>query len=71
MNCFKVARNLAPVPPSTTRWSADMVTVITVEISTIMTVPMSADHRVVDGGTGAKFLQTLKQFIEEPASMLL
>jgi pyruvate/2-oxoglutarate dehydrogenase complex dihydrolipoamide acyltransferase (E2) component len=25
----------------------------------------------VDGGTGAKFLQTLKQFIEEPASMLL
>ena len=25
----------------------------------------------VDGGTGAKFLATLKQFIEEPASMLL
>jgi pyruvate/2-oxoglutarate dehydrogenase complex dihydrolipoamide acyltransferase (E2) component len=25
----------------------------------------------VDGGTGAKFLGTLKQFIEEPASMLL
>ena len=42
-----------------------------VEISTIMTVTMSADHRVVDGGTGAKFLATLKQFIEEPASMLL
>jgi pyruvate dehydrogenase E2 component (dihydrolipoamide acetyltransferase) len=42
-----------------------------IEISTIMTVTMSADHRVVDGGTGAKFLATLKQFIEEPASMLL
>ncbi len=42
-----------------------------IEISTVMTVTMSADHRVVDGGTGAKFLQTLKQFIEEPASMLL
>ncbi len=42
-----------------------------VEISTVMTVTMSADHRVVDGGTGAKFLATLKQFIEEPASMLL
>ncbi len=42
-----------------------------IEIATVMTVTMSADHRVVDGGTGAKFLQTLKAFIEEPASMLL
>src|ERR1700761_6010700 len=42
-----------------------------IEIATVMTVTMSADHRVVDGGTGAKFLTTLKQFIEEPASMLL
>jgi pyruvate dehydrogenase E2 component (dihydrolipoamide acetyltransferase) len=42
-----------------------------IEIATVMTVTMSADHRVVDGGTGAKFLQTLKQFLEEPASMLL
>ena len=42
-----------------------------IEISTVMTVTMSADHRVVDGGTGARFLATLKQFIEEPASMLL
>ena len=42
-----------------------------VEIATMMTVTMSCDHRVVDGATGAKFLQTLKRFIEEPASMLL
>ena len=42
-----------------------------IEIATMMTVTMSCDHRVVDGATGAKFLQTLKQFIEEPASMLL
>jgi pyruvate dehydrogenase E2 component (dihydrolipoamide acetyltransferase) len=42
-----------------------------IEIATVMTVTMSADHRVVDGGTGAKFLATLKQFVEEPASMLL
>ena len=42
-----------------------------IEIATVMTVTMSADHRVVDGGTGAKFLASLKQFLEEPASMLL
>jgi pyruvate dehydrogenase E2 component (dihydrolipoamide acetyltransferase) len=42
-----------------------------VEIATIMTITMSCDHRVADGATGAKFLQTLKRFIEEPASMLL
>jgi pyruvate dehydrogenase E2 component (dihydrolipoamide acetyltransferase) len=42
-----------------------------IEIATVMTVTMSCDHRVVDGATGAKFLQTFKQFIEEPASMLL
>ena len=42
-----------------------------IEIATMMTVTMSCDHRVVDGATGAKFLQTLKRFIEEPASMLL
>ncbi len=40
-------------------------------VATMMTVTMSCDHRVVDGATGAKFLQTFKQFIEEPASMLL
>jgi pyruvate dehydrogenase E2 component (dihydrolipoamide acetyltransferase) len=42
-----------------------------VEAATMMTVTMSCDHRVVDGATGAKFLQTFKRFIEEPASMLL
>jgi pyruvate dehydrogenase E2 component (dihydrolipoamide acetyltransferase) len=39
--------------------------------ATIMTVTMSCDHRVIDGATGARFLQTLKIYIEEPASMLL
>jgi pyruvate dehydrogenase E2 component (dihydrolipoamide acetyltransferase) len=39
--------------------------------ATLMTVTMSCDHRVIDGATGARFLQAFKSFIEEPASMLL
>ena len=42
-----------------------------VAAATVMTVTMSCDHRVIDGATGARFLQVFKQFIEEPASMLL
>jgi pyruvate dehydrogenase E2 component (dihydrolipoamide acetyltransferase) len=42
-----------------------------VEVATVMSVTMSCDHRVIDGATGARFLQSFKQFIEEPASMLL
>jgi len=37
----------------------------------MMSLTMSCDHRIIDGATGARFLQTLKTFIEEPASMLL
>jgi pyruvate dehydrogenase E2 component (dihydrolipoamide acetyltransferase) len=36
-----------------------------------MRVTMSCDHRVVDGATGAQFLQTLRQYLEEPALMLV
>jgi len=36
-----------------------------------MRVTMSCDHRVIDGATGAKFLQTLKQMLENPLAMLL
>jgi pyruvate dehydrogenase E2 component (dihydrolipoamide acetyltransferase) len=39
--------------------------------ATIMTVTLSCDHRVIDGATGAHFLQAFKGFIEEPSSMLL
>jgi pyruvate dehydrogenase E2 component (dihydrolipoamide acetyltransferase) len=42
-----------------------------IESATIMTVTMSCDHRVIDGATGARFLQAFKTFIEEPAAMLL
>ncbi|HEY5048761.1 MAG TPA: pyruvate dehydrogenase complex dihydrolipoamide acetyltransferase [Rhizomicrobium sp.] len=42
-----------------------------VEVATLMTVTMSCDHRVIDGATGARFLDAFKQFVEEPAAMLL
>ena len=37
----------------------------------IMNVTMSCDHRVIDGATGAKFLQTFKQILEQPAILLV
>lgn len=42
-----------------------------IKIGHIMKLTMSCDHRVVDGAVGARFLQTVKQFIEDPARMLL
>ncbi len=39
-------------------------------IRSIMNVTMSCDHRVIDGATGAKFLQTFKQMLESPGMML-
>ena len=41
------------------------------EIRQRMRVTMSCDHRVIDGATGAKFLQTLKGFVENPLSLVL
>jgi len=41
-----------------------------VTVRSIMNVTMSCDHRVVDGATGAKFLQTFKQMLEQPGMML-
>jgi len=37
----------------------------------IMKVTLSCDHRVVDGATGAAFLQTLKSLLEEPVRLLI
>ena len=39
-------------------------------IATVMTVTLTCDHRVVDGATGAKFLQAFKPLIEDPVTML-
>jgi pyruvate dehydrogenase E2 component (dihydrolipoamide acetyltransferase) len=37
----------------------------------IMRVTMSCDHRVVDGATGAKFLQTFKKILENPLFLVV
>lgn len=36
-----------------------------------MKVTLSCDHRVVDGAVGAKFLQTVRSYMENPVTMLL
>jgi pyruvate dehydrogenase E2 component (dihydrolipoamide acetyltransferase) len=37
----------------------------------VMKITLSCDHRVVDGATGAAFLQTLKIFLENPVTMFV
>jgi pyruvate dehydrogenase E2 component (dihydrolipoamide acetyltransferase) len=39
-------------------------------IGNIMKVTLAADHRTVDGATGSEFLQTLRQYLENPVTML-
>lgn len=36
-----------------------------------MNVTLSGDHRVIDGAVGAEYLATLKQLLENPASLLV
>lgn len=40
-------------------------------IGNMMKVTLSCDHRVVDGATGAQFLHTLRQYLENPVMMLV
>ncbi len=40
-------------------------------VANIMKLTLSCDHRSVDGAVGAAFLQTLKQYIENPVMMLV
>jgi pyruvate dehydrogenase E2 component (dihydrolipoamide acetyltransferase) len=40
------------------------------EIGNVMKVTLSCDHRVVDGASGAAFLQTLKAYLENPVTIL-
>jgi pyruvate dehydrogenase E2 component (dihydrolipoamide acetyltransferase) len=41
-----------------------------IEIGNVMKLTLSCDHRVVDGATGAAFLQTLKAYLENPVTIL-
>ncbi len=40
-------------------------------IRQMMRVTMSCDHRVIDGATGAKFLQTFKKILENPLYLVV
>lgn len=50
-----------------TPWISDQGDIV---IQPRMKMTMSCDHRVVDGATGAAFLQTLVRYLEEPLMML-
>lgn len=39
-------------------------------VGNTMTLTLACDHRTVDGATGASFLQTFKQYLENPVTML-
>ena len=51
----------------------DAVGVVNGEIKPVKTmkVTLSCDHRVVDGAIGAAFLNTFKEYLEEPVKMLV
>ena len=40
-------------------------------VGNTMKLTLACDHRTVDGATGAMFLQTLKEYIENPVTMLV
>ena len=40
-------------------------------VGNTMKLSLACDHRVVDGATGAQFLQTLRTYLESPLTLLL
>ena len=40
-------------------------------VGNTMKLTLACDHRTVDGATGSSFLQTLKEYIENPVSILI
>lgn len=43
----------------------------TIEVATMMTVTLSADHRVLDGALAAQWLAAFQRRIENPVSILI
>jgi pyruvate dehydrogenase E2 component (dihydrolipoamide acetyltransferase) len=41
-----------------------------IQVRKRMQVTMSCDHRVIDGATGSRFLQTVKQMLENPLAIV-
>ena len=41
-----------------------------VVVRPMMTMTLTCDHRTIDGATGADFLRTVKEFLEEPGLTL-
>jgi len=42
-----------------------------VVVATMMMATLSADHRAIDGATGAQMLKTFKNLVENPVAMIL
>ena len=42
-----------------------------VAIAQVMTATLAADHRIVDGAEGAKFIQHVKNTLETPMSLVM
>ena len=40
-------------------------------VGNTMKLSLACDHRVIDGATGAQFLQTLRMYLEQPLTLLL
>jgi len=40
-------------------------------VATVMSVTLTCDHRVVDGATGARWLQAFKPLVEDPVTMIV
>jgi pyruvate dehydrogenase E2 component (dihydrolipoamide acetyltransferase) len=60
--CILAVGKIAPTP---------IVEGSNIVVKQILKLTLSCDHRIVDGAVGARFLQTLKGFLENPICMLI